>query len=195
MAGKYEKIVSKPDRPRCKDGSLDMRFSVNKGLDKHGFPQKTEKTQSIRDQVANEILKFLKSQPSIKGRRAGKELKAIENGSSSHAAARSRRLSVIEEEKAEALEYLEHKGDRSDRSDPGSPEREDTETGLHALDTTQESSQFEIEFSLPAAASFQPKSQPGLFHRPIVKPRIAPYFLHRNKKNTMLHNRKPAPLP
>ena len=42
MAGEYEKIINRTDRPRCKDGSLDMRFAVNRGLDKYGTPHKTD---------------------------------------------------------------------------------------------------------------------------------------------------------
>jgi len=28
-------LINSDDRPRCVDGSLDMRFAVNKGLDKY----------------------------------------------------------------------------------------------------------------------------------------------------------------
>ena len=31
------KVVKKEKRPRCSDGSLDMRYSVNQGLQKHGY--------------------------------------------------------------------------------------------------------------------------------------------------------------
>lgn len=52
MAGEYEKIINKNDRPRCKDGSLDMRFAVNRGMDKYGTPHKVdEATKKILSQL------------------------------------------------------------------------------------------------------------------------------------------------
>ena len=52
----YEKLAIHTDRPRCKDGSLDMRFAVNRGLDKYGNYPSTQE-QGPKSHQLNESVK------------------------------------------------------------------------------------------------------------------------------------------
>ena len=49
LALKYEKSMVYMDRPRCIDGSLDMRFKVNRGLNKYGHYPVEKEGPSVDD--------------------------------------------------------------------------------------------------------------------------------------------------
>ena len=59
---KYEALVPNIDRPRCIDGSLDMRYSVNKGLNKYGYyPVKREgpTAKELQDKIEKVIAQLI----------------------------------------------------------------------------------------------------------------------------------------